>query len=90
LYVSFFEPDESLLGENTMGACLSSTPPPQFHDMLEQITLQMASNRDLQMALAAIQQGFVDELDGAFARIWFLAGCGETLRARRNFIGLHV
>jgi hypothetical protein len=48
--------------------------------MLEQITLQMASNRDLQMAMAAIPQGFVDELDGAFARIWFLAGCGETLR----------
>jgi hypothetical protein len=57
---------------------------------LEQITLQMASNRDLQMAMAAIPQGFVDELDGAFAHIWFLAGCGETLRARRNFIGLHV
>jgi len=73
-----------------MGACLSSTPPPRFHDMLEQITLQMASNRDLQMAMAAIPQGFVDELDGAFARIWFLAGCRKTLRARRNFIGLHV
>ena len=73
-----------------MGACLSSTPPPQFHDMLEQITFQMASNRDLQMALATIPQGFVDELDGAFARICFLAGRGETLRARRNFIGLLV
>ena len=58
--------------------------------MLEQLTFQMVSNRDLQMAMAAIPQGFVDELDGAFAHIWFLAGCGKTLRARRNFIGLHV
>lgn len=57
--------------------------------MLEQITLQMASNRDLQMAMATIPQEFVDELEGAFARLWFLAGCGKTLRARRNFIGLH-
>jgi hypothetical protein len=57
---------------------------------VEQITLQMVSNRDLQMALATLPQGFVDELDGAFARIWFLAGCGKNLRARRNFIGLHV
>jgi len=39
--------------------------------MQEQLTLQMASNRDLQMAMAAIPQGSVDELDGAFARIWF-------------------
>jgi hypothetical protein len=86
----FFEPDESLLGENTMGAFLSSTPPPRFHDMLEQITLQKASSLDLQMALATIPQGFVDKLDGAFTRIWFLAGCGKTLWARRKFIGLHV
>ena len=34
--------------------------------------------------------GFVDELDGAFARIWFLAGCRTTLWTRRNFICLHV
>jgi hypothetical protein len=54
-----------------MGALLSSTPPPRFHDLFEQITLQMASNRDLQMAMATIPQDFVDELDGAFARIWF-------------------
>ena len=58
--------------------------------MLEQITLQMASNRELQMAMVTIPQGFVDELDGAFARLWFLAGCGKTLRARRNFTGLPV
>jgi len=50
----------------------------------------MVSSLDLQMALATIPQGFVDELDAAFARIWFLAGCGKTLWARRNFIGLHV
>ncbi len=73
-----------------MGTFPSATPPPRFHDVLKQITLQMASNRDLQMAMATIPQGFVDELDGAFARIWFLAGCGKTLWARRNFAGLPV
>jgi hypothetical protein len=73
-----------------MGTFPSSTPPPRFHDVLKQISLQMASSLDLQVTLATITQGFVDELDGAFARIWFLAGCGKTLRARRNFTRLHV
>jgi hypothetical protein len=50
----------------------------------------MASSLDLQVALATITQGFVDELNDAFARIWFLAGYGKTLWARRNFTGLHV
>jgi transcriptional regulator with GAF, ATPase, and Fis domain len=55
-----------------MGTPLSSTPPPQFHDVLERITLQMASSLDLQVVLATITQGLVEELDAAFARIWLL------------------
>jgi hypothetical protein len=39
-----------------IGAFLSSTPPPRFHYLLEQIMLQMASSLDLQLALATIQQ----------------------------------
>jgi len=58
--------------------------------VLEQITLHMASSLDLQIVLTTITQGLVDELDGAFARISFLAGCGKTLWARRNFTRLHV
>ena len=50
----------------------SSTPPSQSHDALERITLQMASCLDLQLVLTTITQGLVDELDGAFARIWLL------------------
>jgi hypothetical protein len=73
-----------------MGTFPSATPPPRFHDVLKQISLQMASSLDLQVALATITQGCVDELDGIFARIWSLAGCGKTLRARRNFTGLPV
>ena len=59
----------------------SSTPSFQPHDALERITLQMASCLDLQLVLTTITQGLVDELDGAFARIWLLgpgdlcAGC---------------
>ncbi|MEP6957419.1 MAG: GAF domain-containing protein [Nitrospirota bacterium] len=55
-----------------MGTPLSSTPPPKFHDVLERITLQMASSLDLQVVLATITQGLVEELDAAFARIWLL------------------
>ena len=50
----------------------SSTPSFQPHDALERITLQMASCLDLQLVLTTITQGLVDELDGAFARIWLL------------------
>jgi transcriptional regulator with GAF, ATPase, and Fis domain len=39
---------------------------------LERITLQMASSLDLQVVLATITQGLVEELDAAFARIWLL------------------
>jgi transcriptional regulator with GAF, ATPase, and Fis domain len=42
------------------------------HDVLERITLQMASSLDLQVVLATITQGLVEELDAAFARIWLL------------------
>lgn len=48
------------------------TPPPMPHDVLERITLQMASSLDLQVVLATITQGLVEELDAAFARIWLL------------------
>ena len=50
----------------------SSTFPSSSDDALEQITLQMASCLDLQLVLTTITQGLVDELDGAFARIWLL------------------
>ena len=40
--------------------------------ILERITLQMASSLDLQVVLATITQGLVEELDAAFARIWLL------------------
>lgn len=50
----------------------SSPPSPRSRDVLEQIALQMASSLDLQEVLATITQGLVDELDGAFARIWLL------------------
>ena len=49
-----------------------SPPSPSSHDLLERITLQMASSLDLQQVLTTITQGLVDELDGAFARIWLL------------------
>ena len=74
-----------------MDSSPSSLPSPRPRDVLEQITLHMASSLDLQIALmTTITQGLVDEPDGAFARIFFLAGCGKTLRARRNFTRLHV
>ena len=52
----------------------SSSPSPSINsrNALEQITLQMASSLDLPQVLATITQGLVDELDGAFARIWLL------------------
>ena len=49
-----------------------SVPPSRSRDVLERITLQMASSLDLQTVLTTITQGLVDELDGAFARIWLL------------------
>ena len=75
-----------------MDSSPSSLPSPRSRDVLEQITLHMASSLDLQIVLTTITQGLVpDELDGAFARILLLlAGCRKTLWARRNFTGLHV
>jgi hypothetical protein len=73
-----------------MDSSPSSLPSPRPRDVLEQITLHMASSLDLQIVLTTITQGLVDELDGAFARISFLTGCEKTLRARRNFTRLHV
>ena len=45
----------------------SSSPCPRSHDVLQPITLQMASSLDLQVVLATITQGLVEELDAAFA-----------------------
>ncbi len=62
----------------------SSVPSPQNPDMLERITLQMASSLDLQQVLATITQGLIDELDGAFARIWLLCPgdlCADCYKA---------
>ena len=55
-----------------MDSSPSSLPSPRSPDMLERITLQMASSLDLQIVLTTITQGLVDEFDGAFARIWLL------------------
>jgi len=55
-----------------MDSSPSSLPSPRSRDVLERITLQMASCLDLQLVLTTITQGLVDELDGAFARIWLL------------------
>ena len=56
-----------------MDSSPSSLPSPRSRDVLEQITLHMASSLDLQIVLTTITQGLVDELDGAFARISFLS-----------------
>ena len=55
-----------------MDSSSSSLPSSQSRNALERITLQMASSLDLQVVLTTITQGLVDELDGAFARIWLL------------------
>ena len=74
----------------------SSTPPSQSHDALERITLQMASCLDLQLVLTTITQGLVDELDGAFARIWLLspgdlcAGCYKAADCMNRYRCLHL
>ena len=63
------------------------TPPPSSGNgrhALERITLQMASILDLQQVLTTITQGLVDELDGAFARIWLLGPgdlCADCYKA---------
>jgi len=75
---------KSRLGNYTMDTFPSSTPPSQSHDILEQITLQMASCLDLQLVLTTITQGLIDELDGAFARIWLLGPgdlCADCYKA---------
>jgi transcriptional regulator with GAF, ATPase, and Fis domain len=62
----------------------SSVPSPSSRDVLERITLQMASSLDLQQVLTTITQGLVDELDGAFARIWLLGPgdlCADCYKA---------
>ena len=61
-----------------------SVPPSQSPNVLERITLQMASSLDLQVVLATITQGLVEELDAAFARIWLLGPgdlCADCYKA---------
>ncbi|MEO5864080.1 MAG: hypothetical protein ABIQ79_03445, partial [Nitrospiraceae bacterium] len=72
------------LGEHTMDRSPSSVPSSSSRDVLERITLQMASSLDLQVVLTTITQGLVDELDGAFARIWLLGPgdlCADCYKA---------
>ena len=67
-----------------MDSSPSSLPSPRSRDVLERITLQMASSLDLQVVLATITQGLVEELDVAFARIWLLGPgdlCGGCYKA---------
>jgi transcriptional regulator with GAF, ATPase, and Fis domain len=62
----------------------SSVPSSSSRDVLARITLQMAFSLDLQVVLTTITQGLVDELDGAFARIWLLGPgdlCGDCYKA---------
>ena len=79
-----------------MGTFPSSTPPPRSHDVLERITLQMASSLDLQVVLATITQGLVEELDAAFASIWLLgsgdlcAGCYKAADCTNRDRCLHL
>jgi transcriptional regulator with GAF, ATPase, and Fis domain len=61
-----------------------SSPTAKSPNVLERIALQMASSLDLQVVLTTITQGLVDELDGAFARIWLLGPgdlCGDCYKA---------
>jgi GAF domain-containing protein len=82
--LSSSEPDESLLGDSMMDSPSPSLPSSQSRNVLERITLQMASSLDLQVVLTTISQGLVDELDAAFARIWLLGPgdlCAECYKA---------
>ena len=67
-----------------MDTSASSTLSSPLPDAVERITLQMASCLDLQLVLAMITQGLVDELDAAFARI-----C-DVVRVRWQQVELHV
>ena len=63
---------------------MDNPPSSNSRNALEQITLQMASSLDLQEVLTTITQGLVDELDGAFARIWLLGPgdlCADCYKA---------
>ena len=79
-----------------MGTFPSSTPSPRSPDVLARITLQMVSSLDLQVVLATITQGLVEELDAAFARIWLLgpgdlcAGCYKAADCTNRDRCLHL
>jgi transcriptional regulator with GAF, ATPase, and Fis domain len=67
---------KSRFGDNTMDSPSPSLPSSQSRNVLERITLQMASTLDLPAVLTTITQGLVAEFDAAFARIW-LWGPGD-------------
>jgi len=79
-----------------MDSSPSSPPSPRSRDVLERITLQMASSLDLQQVLATITQGLVEELDVAFTRIWLLgpgdlcAGCYKAADCTNRNRCLHL
>jgi len=60
------------------------SPSENTQQILERITLQMASSLDLQLVLTTITQGLIEELDAAFSRIWLLGPgdrCGDCFKA---------
>lgn len=62
----------------------SDSPPSLSRQALDRIALQMASSLDLHVVLTTITQGLVDDLDGAFARIWLLGPgdlCADCYKA---------
>ncbi|MBA3752966.1 MAG: GAF domain-containing protein [Nitrospira sp.] len=64
-----------------------SSPSPSPHNsrtILEHIAFQMAFSLDLQVVLATITQGLVDELDAAFARIWLLGPADLCVRCYKS------
>ena len=67
-----------------MDSPAESTPSSPTRTILDRIALQMASSLDLHVVLTTITQGLVDELDGAFARIWLLGPgdlCADCYKA---------
>ena len=74
----------------------SSAPSSPAQKALDRIALQMASSLDLHVVLTTITQGLVDELDGAFARIWLLgpgdlcANCHKASDCRDRSQCLHL
>ncbi len=74
--------DDSVNHNDTESAVTTTARPPS--DILERITLRMASSLHLDEVLETITQGLVTELNAAFARIWLLSPgdiCNTCYRA---------